>query len=116
LSPIKQSRELYPLDATLDSKPQEQPVEMCFDRSLSNMEILSDFCVVASLQQQINDLLLAGPHFIELLIHKTLHLTDAPWSPQVALEPGPETPSGFGSFLLLCVSFCIHPAKVGLRC
>lgn len=89
---------------------------MCFDRSLSNMEILSDFCVVASLQQQINDLLLAGPHFIELLIHKTLHLTDAPWSPQVALEPGPETPSGFGSFLLLCVSFCIHPAKVGVRC
>jgi hypothetical protein len=70
---------------------------MCFNRSLGNVEILSDFCVVTSLQQQIDDLLFAGPHFIKLLFHKTLHLTDAPWSPQVALEPGSETLSGFGS-------------------
>jgi hypothetical protein len=86
---------------------------MCFDRSLSNMEILSDFCVVTSLQQQIDDLFFAGPHFVKLLIHKTLHLTDAPWSPQVALEPGSETPSGFGS---LCVALCLILHSPGQSC
>jgi hypothetical protein len=43
LSPIKQSRELYPLDATLDSKPHEQTVEMCFDGTLGDVQIPRDF-------------------------------------------------------------------------
>jgi hypothetical protein len=43
LSPIKQSRELYPLDATLDSEPQKKAVEMCFDGALGNVQIASDF-------------------------------------------------------------------------
>jgi hypothetical protein len=81
LSPIKQSRELNPLDATLDSKPQKQAVEMCFHRTLGNVQIPSNFRVVTSLEQQTNDLPFPGAHLAELLFHKHLHLTDTPRSP-----------------------------------
>jgi hypothetical protein len=69
LSPVKQSRELNPLDATLDSKPQKQAVEMCFDRALGNVQIASDFRIVTSLKQQMDDLPFPGPHLVELLFH-----------------------------------------------
>jgi hypothetical protein len=70
LSPIKQSRELNPLDAALDSEPHKQAVEMRFHRSLGNIQIPSDFRVVTSLEQQINDLPFPRSHFVELLFHK----------------------------------------------
>jgi hypothetical protein len=85
LSPIKQSRELNPLDATLDSEPQKQAVEMRFNRSLGNIQIPGDFRVVTSLKQQIDDLSFPGPHLAVIFFHR-LHLTDTPRSPQVALR------------------------------
>jgi len=61
---------------------------MRFDRSLGNVQIFRNFRVVTSLEKEINDLPFPGPHLAEPLFHKTLHLTDAPRSPQVALQPG----------------------------
>jgi hypothetical protein len=49
LSPVEQSRELDPLDSALDSKPQEEAVEMSFDGSLGYVQIASDFRVVTAL-------------------------------------------------------------------
>jgi hypothetical protein len=69
LSPIKQSRELNPLDAPLDSETQKQAVEMRFDRSLGNVQIFSNFRVVTSLEKQIDDLPFPGAHLAELLFH-----------------------------------------------
>jgi hypothetical protein len=70
LSPIKQSRELNPLDAALDSKTEKQAVEMRFDGSLGNVQIASDFRVVTSLEKQIYDLPFPGTHLVELFFHK----------------------------------------------
>jgi len=78
LSPIKQSRELYPLDATLDSKSQKQAIEMRFHRSLGDVQVASDFRVVTSLQQQIDNLPLPWSHLAEMFFHKKLHLTGTP--------------------------------------
>jgi hypothetical protein len=106
LSPIKQSRELNPLDATLDSEPQKQAVEMRFDCALGNVQIPSDFRVVTPLEQQTDDLPFSWSHLIELFFHN--HYTrPTPQTPQLAREPGPLGTSGFGP----CVSFCIHAAK-----
>jgi hypothetical protein len=70
LAPIEQSRELNPLDATLDSEAQKEAVEMRFHRALGNVQIPSDFRVLTSLEQQLNDLPFPGPHLAELLFHK----------------------------------------------
>jgi hypothetical protein len=43
LSPIEQSRELNPLDASLDSETEKEAVEMCFDGALGDMQVASDF-------------------------------------------------------------------------
>jgi len=43
---------------------------MRFHRSLGNIQIPSDFRVVTSLEQQINDLPFPRSHFVELLFHK----------------------------------------------
>ena len=48
---------------------------MSFDGPLGYVQIASDFRVVASLQQQIDDLPLPGSHLVDLLIHE-LHLPD----------------------------------------
>jgi len=42
---------------------------MRFDRALGNVQIPSDFRVVASLKQQLNDLPFPGSCKIKLLIH-----------------------------------------------
>jgi hypothetical protein len=70
LPPIEQSRELNPLDATLDSETQKEAIEMCFDRSLGNVQIPSDFRVPTPLEQQLNDLPFPGPNLAEWLFHK----------------------------------------------
>jgi hypothetical protein len=74
---------------------------MRFDRALGNVQIASNFRVVASLEQQMNDLPFPGSHLAELLFHNHLHLTDAPQTPQLARKPGPFDTSGFGSLRLI---------------
>ncbi len=43
---------------------------MCFDRSLGNVQIPSDFRVPTSLEQRLNDLPFPGPNLAEWLFHK----------------------------------------------
>jgi hypothetical protein len=50
LPPIKQSRELYPLDAPLDSETEKEAVEMSFDGALGDVQVASDFGVIAALE------------------------------------------------------------------
>jgi len=76
LSPIKQSRELNPLDAALDSETQKQAVEMCLDGPLGYIQIASDFRVVAPLEKKINDLPFSRSYLNQLLFHAP-HLTEA---------------------------------------
>ena len=49
---------------------------MSLDGALGNMQIASDFRVIASLKQKIDDLPLPGSHLVKFLFHG-LHLTDA---------------------------------------
>ncbi len=42
---------------------------MCFDGALGDIQIASDFGVVASLEKQIDDLALPGGHLFDLLFH-----------------------------------------------
>jgi hypothetical protein len=51
---------------------------MRFHRALSNVQIASDFRVITSLQQQLDQLPLPRSHLVELLFHKALHLTTRP--------------------------------------
>jgi hypothetical protein len=96
LSPIKQSRELYPLDATLDSKSQKQAIEMRFHRSLGDVQVASDFRVVTSLQQQVDNLPLPWSHLAEMFFHKNC---TSPTRSEAAsgAETCPLGASGFGS-------------------
>jgi hypothetical protein len=57
---------------------------MCFDGSLRNVQIASDFRVVTSLKKQIYDLPLPGPHLVELFFHKNCTRPIRPWLLQVA--------------------------------
>jgi|HubBroStandDraft_5_1064220.scaffolds.fasta_scaffold01842_4 hypothetical protein len=51
---------------------------MRFHRALGNVQIASDFRVITSLQQQLDQLPLPRSHLVELLFHKALHLTTRP--------------------------------------
>jgi len=77
LSPIQHSREFDPLDSALNSKTNKKAIEVSLDGPLGNMKIPSDLRVVAALQQKIDDLPLASAHLVELIIHRTEHLSDA---------------------------------------
>jgi hypothetical protein len=111
LSPVEQSRELNPLDATLDAKPQKEAVEMCLDRSLGDVEVPSNFRVVASLKQQIDDLPFPGPYLAEFFFHKHCTCPTRPGRRKWLVQPGPWTHLDSG----LCVSFCIRAAKARLE-
>lgn len=74
---------------------------MCLDRSLGDVEIVSDFRVVASLEQQIDDLAFPGPHLAEFLFHKHCTCPIRPGRPQVARPTRSQDASGFGSFRLI---------------
>ena len=80
---------------------------MCFDGSLGNVQIASDFRVVTSLEQQIDDLSLPGPHLAEFFFHKRCTCPTRPGRRKWLVQPGPWTHLDSG----LCVSFCIHAAK-----
>jgi len=86
---------------------------MCFHRALGDIEVASDFRVVAALQQQVDDLPLPGSHLIELFVHKSLHLTDMSGSRKWR-ETCPLGTSGFGSLGMFLhsrgqiVEFCVN--------
>jgi hypothetical protein len=101
LSPIKQSRELNPLDATLDSKPQKQAVEMRFYRALGNVQIPSNFRVVTSLKQQIDDLPFPRPYLAERLFHNTAPDRRAPVAVKWLSSQVPGRIWEFGSLRLI---------------
>jgi len=101
LPPIKQSRELNPLDATLDSEPQKQAVEMRFDGSLGNIQIASDFRVVTSLKKKIYDLPFPGTHWVQLFFHKGCTWPMRPRSLQVAKAIRNRRHIRFGSLRLI---------------
>ena len=82
---------------------------MCFDGSLGNVQIASDFRVVTSLKKQIYDLPLPGTHLVELFFHKDCTWPMRPWLLQMASDQVSRHISDSG----LCVSFCIHAAKSG---
>ena len=85
---------------------------MCFYRALGNVQIASDFRVVTSLEQQIDNLPFPRSHLIEHLFHNSQHLhrCDARSLP-VALKPGP-----LGAWIrVLYCDLCNHAAKSGIR-
>jgi hypothetical protein len=86
LSPVEHCRELHPLDPALDSKPEKEAVEMSLYGSLGNVQIASDFRVVTTLQEQVDNLPLPRSHLSKLVLH-ALHLTDALRRLQVAPQP-----------------------------
>jgi len=49
---------------------QKQAVEICFDRALGHVQIASDFRVVTSLEQQIDDLPFPWSQLAEFFFHK----------------------------------------------
>jgi len=49
-----------------------------FNRALGNVQIASDFGIVAALQQQIDDLLFPGTHFVEFFFHCITPLESRP--------------------------------------
>lgn len=58
---------------------------MSFYGSFGYVQIASDFRIVATLQEQFDNLLFPWSHLSKLIFH-ALHLTDAPRWPQVALR------------------------------
>jgi len=74
---------------------------MRFDGSLGNMQIVSDFRVVTSLEQQIYDLPFPGTHLVELFFHKNCTWPMRPRSLQVVQQIRPPGTSGFGSLRLI---------------
>jgi hypothetical protein len=80
---------------------------VCLDGPLGYVQIASDFRIVTSLQQQINDLLLPGPHLAELVFH-ALHLSVRSGHPVVFTNQVPDT-SRFGS---LGSPKCMHAANL----
>ena len=85
---------------------------MRFHRTLGDVQIVGDFRVVTSLEQQIDNLPLPWSHLVELLFHKSLHLADA--TPVTASGAETKPPRHIWNSGL-CVSFCIHAAKSGSK-
>jgi hypothetical protein len=72
LPPVQQGREFDSLDTTGNSETKEQPVEMSFHSTPCHVELGCDFGVVASLQEQVYDLLFARTEPNSLLFHPIL--------------------------------------------
>jgi hypothetical protein len=113
LSPVEQCREFHPLNAALDTETEEEAVEMSFDGALGHVEVTSDLGVIASLQQEIDDLLFPGPDLAEVLIHG-LHLADvAPVAAcglgRAAVQPGPAPTSGLTALTALICMRAANP-------
>jgi hypothetical protein len=72
LPPVQQGRELYSLNTSGNPEPQEQPVKVGLHSSTCHLELAGNLGVVASLQEQFNDLLLARTEPDDLLVHPSL--------------------------------------------
>jgi hypothetical protein len=59
LPPIQKGCEFYSLDAAADPVPQKQTVKMSLHSPAGHVELPGDFSVVASLKQQLYNLLLS---------------------------------------------------------
>jgi len=78
LPPVQQGREFDSLDTAGDSEPQEQPVKVGLHSSTRHFELAGNLGVVASLQKQFDNLLLARTEPDGLLIHPSLPFLDSP--------------------------------------
>ena len=56
MPPIQESGEFDAFDSAGDAKAEKQAVEVRFHRAQGDVELLSDFFVAATLQQQFSDL------------------------------------------------------------
>lgn len=74
---------------------------MRFHRSLGDVQVASDFRVVTSLQQKVDNLPLPRSHLAEMFFHKELHLTDNAPEAASGAETCPLGASGFGSLRLI---------------
>jgi len=74
LPPVQQGRELDSLDTAGNSETEKQPVEMSFHGTPCHVELGGYLGVVASLQQQVHDLLFARTEPNSLLLHPILPL------------------------------------------
>jgi hypothetical protein len=72
LPPVQQGRELDSLDTAGNSETEKQPVEMSFHGTPCHVELSGDLGVVASLQQQVYDLLFARTEPNSLFLHPIL--------------------------------------------
>jgi len=72
LPPVQQGCEFDSLDTAGDSETKEQPIEMSFHGTPCHIELAGDFGVIASLQQQVYDLLFARTEPNSLLFHSIL--------------------------------------------
>jgi len=72
LPPVQQGRELDSLDTAGNSETEKQPVEMSLHGAPRHVELGGDLGVVASLQQQVYDLLFARTEPNSLVLHPIL--------------------------------------------
>lgn len=72
MPPVQQGRELDSLDTAGNSETEKQPVEMSFHGTPRHVELRGYLGVVASLQQQVDDLLFARTEPHSLLLHPIL--------------------------------------------
>jgi len=84
LPPVQQGREFHSLDTAGNSKAQKQSVEVGFHGPPRHFELAGDFGVVAPLQEQFDDLLLARTQSNGLLLHQAPLQKHSFPSPQVS--------------------------------
>jgi hypothetical protein len=87
LPPVQQGREFDSLDTAGNSEPQEQPVKVGLYCSTSHFELAGNLGVIASLQQQFDDLLFARTEPNDLLLHPSLPLFWICLLPESGLQP-----------------------------
>jgi len=69
LSPVQQGREFDSLDTASNAESQKQPVKMSLYGAPRHIELGGNLGVVATLQKQLNDLLLSRTKPNGLLLH-----------------------------------------------
>ena len=69
MSPVKEGGEFDSLDTRGNAETDEQPVETCLDRTPSHIELFGNLGIVAALQKQLRDLLIASSQPDPVKIH-----------------------------------------------
>ena len=69
MSPVKECGEFDSLDTRGNAETDEQPVEACLDRTPSHIELFGNLGIVAALQKQLRDLLIASSQPDPVKIH-----------------------------------------------